>query len=342
MAQDKSELFIALVKLGAGRRMNVDKAMTYTKKHADTLGMQSAINMLAQPTFNSEFYFACAMDVMTSAVKGGEYTHRVTGIKTGRVYLRKDVAEQIFDDEGKVRSEITAGRRNVAQAEFKGFSIHVKQDPEVHANQFIAGELRRNFGSYDITPYGEPFLATDRERNKILMLFIVTAPGEKYKKTAEALGKKSRRLSSREATEVLLTDGMIIPEDFNPNNANIDDKKRLIIFDEDHCLIGDRSKEKSIMYCQKDLLDTPLDPSAVTQFCMRDFAAEMGFLSAAITERSELCDALFKPKVIRHIGKNTIKIGKSSKRSVRDMVRDSKIFVQNIVGIEGKPLLGFF
>jgi TPR repeat protein len=188
--------------------------------------------------------------------------------------LHPDAVKQLFNEKGVLIRFNETGKRDVGKATVNGFTIYLKQAPELPGVEQAVGALMR-----EMVGFGAP--NTDLVIiNGIPYLASQGVPGLTLQKVLKEHPEQLAKLDPEHLSQVLLMTMHINPEDGKPDNYIINGYQ-IVMIDNDHAFVPSVAKEtflqskknrvqvKSILFCL-DQMRLPIYPSVKRQFLMHN------------------------------------------------------------------------
>ncbi|WP_039456529.1 ankyrin repeat domain-containing protein [Candidatus Jidaibacter acanthamoebae] len=190
--------------------------------------------------------------------------------EAGNKYMLKpEVAENIITKDGSiVKQEGGYGRRNVVGITHNGYSLHIKENPELPGMEYTLGSLIRK-----IAGQGAPVtkLLKFTVDNRVYPVQISrTVKGINYQDALNGKSSCLSKISSKSFGMMYMASLLINPEDGKPDNYILEpvkggegEKYNIVCVDNDHGLVPALVKEKShtklmvktILYCMPQMYE---------------------------------------------------------------------------------------
>jgi NLR family CARD domain-containing protein 3 len=161
MREDRPDMFVRLIDVGAGSKVNPSTALGFIGRHHSVPGMAGTLRLLEAQS--GRFAYFRALSALTQPPGSAGRGLRWVGIESGEVALRPQVEDQLRLDEAKrfIRpASAVYGRRPVVGISYLGKQLFLKADPEMAGMEYAVGSMHRMLIGHG-TPETELFKCID-------------------------------------------------------------------------------------------------------------------------------------------------------------------------------------
>ena len=294
MEKGDERLVIQLIKLGAGRVLNVKLTLTFF----DSRDLHETFDLLQNNSMTLRWYLAMQSLNQSSSE---ESNIKLTGAQLGNVKIPNFLMGDLFAKNNDLLSQMPFGRRKVCKIRMEGrYDLYFKQYPEMPGIEYAVGKLFELLIGHGTSPT-DLAKVTFPNGKSYPVLISQGINGDNLHDVLSDTAKAQRlnKLDHRYFSELLLASFIVNFEDAKPENFILeplnDESFHLVGIDNDHAFVRENTLiVKSILYCF-DSMKQPLHPCARERFLSLDPEQLLNDWLKLIDQQNILYCNLFPP-----------------------------------------------